>query len=178
VTRDWFLGLLSGLIGAAFGVLLYMFWDLWKDKRTTGRRTRALLELIETDLATNLGRLRHNLGALSQELNILGDRMSIVEPLPLMRTGFWEIMRLEPTSKLLTLEEKVALHNLFDLSEGVNERLRAREYFKNNNGAMSNFPSTMKIHDEELIKALNTLHEAMRTLGHQQGPDAPERPSA
>src|SRR6185436_14055386 len=134
MTRDWFLGLISGLIGAAFGFLLYILWELWKEKRVTGERNRALQEIIEADLSTNLGRIRHNLSTLKQELNALPKQMTIIEPLPFLRMGFWEILRLEPSSKHFTVKDKGDLHNLYDLTEGINERLRAREQFKNNNG--------------------------------------------
>jgi hypothetical protein len=91
-----------------------MLWDLWKEKRATRDRNRALQEIIEADLSTNLGRIRHNLSALKQELDILPKGMAIVEPLPLLRMGFWEILRLEPSSKLFTVKDKGALHNLYD----------------------------------------------------------------
>src|SRR6185436_9752676 len=97
MTRDWLLGLISGLIGAAFGFVLYILWELWKEKRATCDRNRALEEIIEADLSTNLGRIRHNLSALKQELDWLPKKMTIVEPLPLLRVGFWEILRLEPS---------------------------------------------------------------------------------
>ena len=178
MTLAWFLGLLSGLFCAAFGMALYAGWDFWKEKRSTERRHETLEGIIGTDLAANLDRVRRNLSALNLELPMLPQRMSVVEPLPLMRTGFWEILRLEPTSKFLTVEDKATLHNLYDLTERANERLRAREEFKNHNGAMSNFPSTMQIHDDELIKALNKLNEAIMALGNKSKPSASEKPAA
>ena len=147
-------------------MVLYAVWDLWKEKRANEGRSRALQKIIETDLSTNVYRVGQNLSSLTQELSMLADRMAIVEPLPLLRTGFWEILRLEPSSKFFKTEDKAKLHDLFDITERVNERLRARERFKDNNGAMSNFASNMKIHDEELIKALAKLKETLELLGN------------
>ena len=102
--------------------------------------------------------------ALREELTWLKDRKAIVGPLPLLRTAFWDMLRTEPTSKFFTIEEKDKLHGIFDSTEGVNERLRAREEFKNNNGAMNNFPSSMTIHDEDLINALESLEKQLESL--------------
>jgi len=178
MTRDWLLGLLSGLIGATFGVVLYAFWDLWKEQRTNKRRGRALKEIVQADLSTNLLRVRSNLGSLNHELSMLSQRMSLVEPLPLLRIGFWEILRLEPSSKFFRIEEKSNLHELYDLTERINERLRAREQFKVNNGAMSNFESIMKIHDDGLIKELAKLKESLQSLESENpGEVSPQPPT-
>ena len=164
VTRDWLLGLLSGLIGAAFGVVLYAVWDLWKERRASSGRIRALQEIVGADLSTNLIRIKRHAQALNDELTWLKDRKALVGPLPLLRTAFWDMLRTEPTSKFFTVEEKDKLHEIFDSTEEVNERLRAREEFKNNNGAMTNFPSTMTIHDEDLIKVLGSLEKQLESL--------------
>lgn len=170
---DWLLGLLSGALATAFGVALSMCWDLWKERRATKGRNRALQEIVEVDLATNLTRVGSNVRNLKNELALLTKHMMLVEPLPLLRTGFWEILRTEPTSKFLTVKEKGKLHELYDSTELVNERLRARELFKNHNANMTNFNSTMQIHDEELIKALGKLNDALAASGAKGTPPTP-----
>jgi hypothetical protein len=159
--RSWFLGLVSGVIGATFGFFLRMWWESWKDKQERVASNSALQNVVTVDLASNSKRIRRNIEFLNHELPMLPQRSVIIAPLALMRTGFWEIIKLQSPSKFVTVEEMAALHNLFDIAEEANEQIRSREAYRNNNAAMSTFPDIMKIHDEVLLKTLSRLDEAI-----------------
>ena len=161
---DWFLGFLSGVLATIIGFVLTMAWDIWKAKREKIERTHMVENAVAADLAANVARVRRNVSALKQELAILAKRMDVVAPLSPLRTSFWDIAKLYPPGQLIASKEMSSLHELFDLTERINEQIRSRESFRQSNGAMTNFQSRMQIYDEVLIEEMTKLETTIFAL--------------
>jgi hypothetical protein len=178
MTNDWWLGFLSGALATLLGFLFTMAWDIWKDRRLLKAREKSVESILGTDLASNLARIDRNTRALSQELEMLPKRMGVVQPLSLMRTSFWDVVRGHPPGELITEEQLISLHRIFDLTEEVNEQLRSRESFRQSNSAMTHFQSQMTIHDEELIKTMTSLKDSIVTLEGTKPVEGKSAPAA
>jgi hypothetical protein len=164
--KEWFFGFLSGVFATIIGFVLTMIWDLWKDRRQKADRRRIVENAVGADLIVNVERIRRNLTAVREELSVLDQKMSIVAPLALLRTGFWDVAKLYPPGDTMSPDDMTKLHELMNLTEQVNEGIRSRETFRQHNGAMSNFSSQMRIRDEGLIEDLTLLEkEIFDTVG-------------
>lgn len=164
MTTDWLLGFLSGVLATVLGFVLTMAWDLRKERRETRGRARVVNHALGADLTANSARIERNIEALTNELAVLPQRADVVQPLTLLRTGFWDIAKLYPPGEIVTADDLLGLHEVFDLTEQANEQMRSRETYRQHNSAMTNYETRLRIYDEVLLATLTRLRQSTSHL--------------
>ncbi len=154
---DWFLGFISGVGATLLGFILTIIWDTRKAGNERREREKAITNALNEELITNKKNVEFDLGALQQELAVLAENKCIVQPLSLMKIGFWELVKVNAPTKLLGNDELARLRDLVLLAEQVNDQIRSRENYRIHNGAMSNFSGRMRLYDERLVSILQAL---------------------
>lgn len=161
LNTEWFLGFLSGVAATILGFVLTIIWDIRKARSESQVRDKAVMNAINEELLSNKRSLEQNLLRLQQELSILDEDKSIVQPLFTMKTGFWDLAKVNLSKKLLVGDRLARLRNLVFLAEQVNDEVISRENYRIHNAAMSNYSTRMKINDESLVRILQVLVQEM-----------------
>ncbi len=122
-------------------------------------RDKAVMNAINEELLSNKRSVQQNLLRLHLELSILDQGKTIVQPLFTMKTGFWDLAKVNLTGILLAGDRLVRLRNLVFLAEQVNDEVRSRENYRINNTASTGLCDRMKMVDEHLVGVLQLLDE-------------------
>ena len=157
LNTEWFVGFLSGVAATILGFVLTITWDIRKRRSESQERDEAVMNAINEELLTNKRSLQQNLFRLERELSVLGEDKSIVQPLFTMKTGFWDLAKVNLPKKLLVGDALARLRNLVFLAEQFNDEVRSRENYRIHNAAMSNYSTRMKMYDESLAGILQAL---------------------
>ncbi len=161
LAKDWFLGFLSGVAATVFGFALTISWDIYKMQHDTRVREETVLRALSEELRENKAVLERDVDVLRQELAVLAERRSVVQPLSVLKIGFWDIAKVNLPKALLAGERLLKLRNVASLADGCNEQIRSRENCRMHNGAMSNFSERMRAYDEPLVQSLLALKAAI-----------------
>ena len=154
---EWFRGFLSGVAATILGFVLTIIWDMRKTRGESLKRDRVVMSAITEESQSNKRSIEQNLLRLQQELAVLAEDKSIVQPLFMMKTGFWDLAKINLPEKLLVGDRLARLRNLAFLAEQVNSEVRSRENYRIHNSAMTNYSTRMRIYDESLVKVLLAL---------------------
>lgn len=173
---EWFSGFISGVAATILGFLFTILWDIYKARRETFERDSNVIKAIDEELLSNKKALQQNLEKLEREFIFLGEDKVLVQPLFLLKTGFWDLAKLNLPKKLLRGNRLVRLRNITFLAEQVNEEIRSREGYRIHNGAMSNYIKRMRIYDESLVGILQDLSAEMRSFESEMNPKSNKRP--
>ena len=157
LNTDWFLGFLSGVGATLLGFTLTIIWDVRKAGNERREREKAIMNAINEELITNKKNVEFDHGALLQELVVLAENKFNVQPLSLMKIGFWELAKVNMPTKLLGNDKLARLRNLVFLAEQVNDQIRSRENYRIHNETKSNFSGRMRLYDERLVSILLAL---------------------
>ena len=76
-----------------------------------------------------------------------------------MKTGFWEIAKINPTTAMIKNGSIATLSNIEFKAEEVNEHIRSREHYRINSEAMTNFYTVLKIYDQNILRAMSDLSQ-------------------
>jgi hypothetical protein len=114
---------------------------------------------VGADIDWNRKSVERNLERVRTELGFLDDGKTLVEPLSLMKVGFWEVARINPPQEFFKSGRLVKLSDLITLTEQVNEQIRSRESYKPHNGAMDNCSIVIRIYDEMLRRSMSQMQE-------------------
>jgi hypothetical protein len=159
--REWFLGVLGGIAATVIGFFLAILWDLYK-VRTEGRERRTVAVVtIREQLQLKRKAIERDVNIVGQELQVLGENKSVVQPLSLLRTAFWDVGLMSFAGAAAGPKELVKLREAVFLAEQANEEIRSRESYRIQNGAMSNFAERMSGYDNFLLKTLQELDRAL-----------------
>jgi len=158
---EWVAGFVSGVAATVLGFLMTILWDINKAQRESAERDNAVIKAIDEELLSNKKSLEQNLARLQHELSVLDESKSIVPPLFVLKTGLWDLAKVNFPKKLLRGNRLTHLRNLVFLAEQANEEIRSRENYRIHNGAMSNFNDRMRLYDESIIRVLQALAEEM-----------------
>ena len=159
--KEWFLGALSGVVATVIGFSLAITWDIYK-MRTEGReRTQVAMTVIAEELAANRTLIERNITLLRKDLDFLGEKKSLVQPLSFLKTGFWDVAKVTLREDTLPPAQLMKLRQAVSLTEQANEEIRSRETYRLHNGAMSNFHDHLAFYDEALLKTLAELGSAV-----------------
>ena len=170
--REWFLGALGGVIATVVGFLLAIMWDLYKI-RTEGReRTQTAVAAIAEELSANQRLIERNMTLLRKDLEVLPEKKSVIQPLSLLKTGFWDVAKISLTRGALPPGQLMKLRHAVSLAEQANEEIRSRETYRLHNGAMSNYHDHLAIYNAALLKTLEELRAAVAAY---EGADRPKK---
>ncbi len=133
-------------------------------------RDKAVMNAINEDLLFNKRSLRQNLSRLHDELSVLDQNMTSVQPLFTMKMGFWDLAKVNLRGTLLAGDRLVRLRDLVFLAEQVNDEVRSRDNYRIHRSAASNYAAGMKAFDESLVRILNLLDTEMAAYEDQPKP--------
>ena len=155
---DWATGFASGVGATIVGFICTMLWDIFKHHRDVSSRSNAVIGAVRQDLEENLAILLENREFLNHEVSALAQGQELIPPLKLLNSSFWEIVKLERPEKLVSNTLLFGqLQELSQLISYLNDCVQARQIYKLNNAAMSNYFSLLKRHDEILLLQFEQL---------------------
>jgi hypothetical protein len=160
-SHDLFLGFLSGVVVTILAFLLTIGWEVYKSRRETQEREVNVLRALNEELNENKTISERNIEMLRQELTALKEHKTIVEPLRLLKIGFWDIAKVNLPKSLLKGNQMLKLRDVAAIIDDCNEQIRSRENYRIHNGAMSNFEGRMRHYDEGLMESLSSLQSAI-----------------
>lgn len=163
--KDWFIGFLSGVAATVLGFVLTIVWDLYKMRRDAREREGVMQRAVSEELTENTVALQHDLDLIQNELAVLSEGKSVVQPLMLFKTGFWDVAKINLPATFLGGDRLLKLRNIVSLAEACNEQIRSRENYRIHNGAMSNYASRLSQYDEPLGESMLALKAALEGLG-------------
>jgi hypothetical protein len=159
---QWMSGFFSGVAATIVGFLFTVLWDVYKYRRDVSERDRQILKVVQHDLEENRQLVTENKSMLQQELKIIDQKKELVPPLLLLKTGFWDLLKANLPKRLVKNTELLErLQALSLLANHINEEIRSRQNYKNASSAMSNYNSTIKIHDEILVSDLDRITKGL-----------------
>jgi len=159
--KEWFLGALGGVVATVIGFFLGITWDVYTIRTESRERTQVAMTAIAEELAANRTLTERNITLLRKDLESLGEQKSLVQPLSLLKTGFWDVAKVTLRQDTLPPEQLMKLRQVVSLTEQVNEEIRSRETYRLHNGAMSNFHDHLAFYDGALLKTLGELGTAV-----------------
>ena len=165
---EWMKGLIGGIFATLVGFSFTVWWDSHKYRRDQGQRDEAVLTAAREELLSNIDLLKRNQFLLQQELAVIDERKSVVDPLSPLKSGAWELLRTNMPRKLI--REVNTFNKIKEADQAaneVNETIRSRENYRIHNGAMSNFADRMKSYDQILLEKQKRSLEALEELKSQ-----------
>jgi hypothetical protein len=166
---SWFPGFLAGVGATLVGFLLTMAWDWYKWRRDSKKQQEAMFSAAVGEIKNNLRILKRNGELISQELSILAQGQIILNPLGLMNTGAWDLMKIHHPTFLIENDLLSHVNSAAQLAEEINGIVRNRELYHQNNGAMSNYRDRMQKYDYLLSEQNNKLLLALTALEEKVG---------
>jgi len=155
---QWVSGFISGVGATLIGFLCTILWDVYKYRRDIDQRDRAIINYVKHDLEENRNLATENKSMLMNELEIIDQGKELVRPLLLMKTGFWDLLKANLPKKIINNSDLLEnIQGLSLLGGHINEEIRSRQNYKNASSSMSNYNSTIKIHDELLVSDIDQL---------------------
>lgn len=135
-----------------------MFWDYVK----SGYQQKNSLQVIINELDLNTDIMVQNYSIVNQELEILKDDLSIVEPAIKLNTNFSSFLIMncprvfKDNPELLTKMRKIER-----ITTAINGIIESRENYRISNGAMSNFHTRLEKYDLSLKDYLEDLNSIL-----------------
>ena len=93
-------GLILGAILTGFGFALTMAWDVYKYRRDTKARDRAVTTAVNEELRGNITILEENKKLLELEISGLDEKKSVIKPLTPVDNGSWDIVKINPPQSI------------------------------------------------------------------------------
>ncbi len=159
--KEWFLGALVTVVATVIGFLLAIVWDVYKMRIEGQERTQVAVTVIAEELTANKMLIEYNITLLRKELKVLPEKKSFVQPLSLLKAGFWDVAKVNLGLNALPPGQLVKLRQALSLAEQANEQIRSRETYRLHNSAMSNFHDHLAIYGGVLLKTLEKLNAAV-----------------
>ena len=162
--EEWFAGFISGLGATLIGFILTIAWDLQKLKRDENEKKNMILKIIDEELKANKKNIEWNTNTLDAELGLLEIKMDMVGPLLLLKTGFWEVLKIHMPLSLLSKEDLGRLRSIIHLAEQINETIRSRENYRINNLELSGFRGRIHIYNHTLLSYLKDMRQEIESF--------------
>lgn len=161
---EWLIGFISGVIAVIIGLILTMLWDNFKFKRESKQREEKVLSAVKEELVSNLDILQYNQVLLQTDIKIIDENKSVIAPLNLLQSGFWDLVKINLPQKLTKGDTLVKIRKAAQLTDQINEQIRSRENHRINNQAMTNYNRRMKLYDETLLESIEVLLKSLEEL--------------
>jgi hypothetical protein len=153
-TTDLLVAFFSGVGATVFGFVLTMLWE-W---RKSIKQEYFVTDALKQELQNNKEILESNLVYINQELEIIDQGKSLVNPLNLLNGEFSNLLFISVPKKFKkNTDILMEIRKISRLSKENNETIKSRETYRVNNGAMSNYSSRMKIYGQILQTQTNQL---------------------
>ena len=157
-SSEFIKGLIAGVAATLIGFGLTMCWDNYKFRRDIQEREAVVLAVLQQEVTTNLELATRNQKALTEELDLLRQDRTLVQPLAVLHVGAWDLVRVNIPRKIASNQRQlVKIARMAQAAEDANESIRSRETYRTFNGASSNFLSVMRAYDEHLQKETASL---------------------
>jgi len=161
---EFLIGIAVGVIATVIGFILTMIWDAYKYRRDTKNREETIISAGGEEIEYNLETIKFNLDLLKHEIEIIGQKKVLAEPLMLLQTNFWDLIKIQIPQKLANVDALRKIRYIAQQTNQINETLKCREDYKINNQAMSNYHSRLKSYDELLLKFISNLEPSLNEL--------------
>ena len=159
---EWIFGFIGGIFATILGFFLLMIWELNKDKKMENK----ILSYLKTELKYNLDQLKEDISLLEDEIKILNAKKRLITTLKMLKTSALDLILINMPKKLLEYDKHEQLTNIISSAHDFNEQIKARQSYIDNNQAMTNFHSTLKLTDgllrdkaSNLIVQINTFQK-------------------
>ncbi len=109
--------------------------------------------------------MKDNKSLLEEELKALRDGKHVIKPIPILINSSWDLIKINFPKKISNDSKLlVEIRSIMITICSVNETIRSREMYRQNNGAMSNFNNRMKIYDDILLQDTDPLIKNLESL--------------
>jgi len=161
---QWIGGFISGVIATLIGFALTLIWDIYKSRRDKEQKDGAILRAMKHEFEENLEISKYNKSLLEEELKIIDQKKEIVPPLLLLKSGFWDLLKINLPAILLKQENVLKkIRDISLLASHINGGISSRQNYKNSSSMMSNYSSTIKIYDGIIVREIDALDEEATT---------------
>ncbi len=164
MSSEWLAGFMSGVIATIIGFVLTMSWDIYKFNRELKQREETVISAVKEELVSNLSILQYNQTILQKELEVIAEDKSVVAPLSLLQSGFWDLVKINLPRKLTKVDTLAQIRKAAQLADQINEQIRSRENYRINNQAISNYHFRMKLYDQILLENIGILLKSLEEL--------------
>jgi len=159
---DWESGFTAGVAATIVGFVLTMIWDGYKYRRDVISRESSLIKGLIHELYENRELATENKDIIKGDLESLKTQKTLLRPLLILKSGFWDYLKFNIPNKLLKntdLLEK--LKNISLLAEHINETIRSRQNYKDTSSAMIKFGETIKTKDNIIDSDLTRFNKSI-----------------
>ena len=126
-TTDLFIAFFSGVGATVFGFILTMLWEWEKSIK----QESAVIDALKQELQTNKEILESNLAYINQELGIIDQGKSLVNPLNLLNGDFSDLLFISIPKKLKKdTDLLMEIRKISRLSKENNETIKSRETYR------------------------------------------------
>lgn len=152
-----FSSIFGSMVGAIVGLFLAIGWDLYKSKK----EEKIFSRLIKEQLLSNKKVVLQNLSSIELELENVLNEKALINPLVTLQTSFFDLIHLKINSASQNPALIEGVRKNFFLANEVNETIRSRETYRNQNRAMNNFYAAIKEFDQILLIQNNKVNESL-----------------
>ena len=145
---DWESGFTAGVAATIVGFVLTMIWDGYKYRRDILSRENSTIKGLRHELHENHELAIENKDIIKNDLESLKNKKTLIRPLLILKSGFWDYLKFNIPKKLLDNTDLLdKLKNISLLAEHINEIIRSRQNYKDTSSAMLDFGETIKTKD-------------------------------
>jgi hypothetical protein len=155
--KEWFLGFIGGVFATLVGFILAVWWDVHKSSRDAQQKHQGAIAAIKDELMANRSVAQHAAMILTAELCTMKQRSTVVQPIPLLRTGAWDLVRLDPPEDLSQRDRLSTLRELYYTSGYLNEGIRHRDAFLLSDAQGQAFWWRLNAMDRQMLTAFYRL---------------------
>jgi len=159
---DWQSGFTAGVAATIVGFVLTMIWDAYKYRRDTLRRENSMIKGLIHELYENRELSTENRNIIKEDLEALENKKTLIRPLLLLKSGFWDYLKFNIPNRLLdNMELLEKLKDISLLAEHVNETIRSRQNYKDTSSAMGDFGESIRMKDNVINSDLGRFNEGV-----------------
>lgn len=161
------IGAITAIIGAIIGAIIVAAWDYYKIHKETINKETQILNAFKEEIATNLSIILDNKELVNQDIKILKDKKTILEPLVTLHSAALSLIKLNFPNHLLDFN---TISDIIEISiwiDRINENIRSRENFRISNAIASNVSTRIEKYDDLLIKLLDRNEAQLISLNEK-----------
>ena len=160
--------LISAIVGAILGSLFAVLWDMHKSRIERSLKDQAILSELKGQTSENVSSILANQELLNREVEVLEQHRTTLQPLRLLETGAWPLMRIDVPQQL---QSRASLLSMIPkntrLTSSVDELITARETYKQFNAAETVYYQQLLLYDRALLKQEEDLFSLTSQLNQQ-----------
>jgi hypothetical protein len=166
LSKDWFIGFLSGVAATLLGALLAVLWDVYKSSADEVRNQGIAMDSVVDELLYNRGTAQHNIRLLTSELYHLKSQRTTITPLAPLRVGAFETLRVATPRLFLDRKRHWQLRDLSHSTFYLNEGIRSRDAYRiGTHDQGPGYLHRLEAIDDELCRGLMGLERMIIKMG-------------